>query len=488
MNVLLKRASLGLAASLTASALGTAALTTLTSATASTPPAPAVLAGPDLSVTNTEAHLSALQGISDANGGNRASGKPGYKASLDWVKAKLDAAGYTTTVQEYKTSTFGHTSWNLIAEWPHGDANNVIMAGAHLDSVSSGPGINDNGTGTAGVLEAALTYAASGQTAKNRLRFAWWGSEELGLIGSNKYVASLTAADKAKIKMYLNFDMIASPNPGYFVYDDNPAGNALRDDLTAYFTSKSIPWEYIDVDGRSDHQGFLNAGIPTTGTFTGAEGRKTTAQAQKWGGTAGAAYDPCYHSSCDDMDNLDLVALDRNIDAIGHMIWKYAAKDYGTTPPPPTGNLLGNPGFESGAVTWSATSGVITSSTSKPARTGSWKAWLGGNGRTTTETLSQSVSIPATATSATLSFWVRIDSAETTTSTVYDTLKAQVVSGTTTSTLATYSNLNKNSTYVQKTLDLTAHKGKTVQVKFLLTEDSSLQTSFVVDDTVVAVS
>ncbi len=444
-------------------------------------------ADPDLSVTNAKATLDALQSIASSNGGNRASGRPGYLASLNWVKAKLDAAGYTTTVQTYTTAPIGgHTSYNLIAEWPHGDANSVIMAGAHLDSVTAGPGINDNGSGSAGILEAALAYAASGQTATNRLRFGWWGSEELGLVGSKKYVASLTSADKAKIKMYLNFDMIASPNPGYFVYDDNPAGNDLRDDLTTYFTSKGVPWEYIDVDGRSDHQGFLNAGIPTTGTFTGAEEIKTAAQAQKWGGTSGQAFDPCYHSACDTNANLNLTALDRNLDAIGHMVWKYADKDFST--PPPTGtNLLQNPGFESGASSWTGTSGVITSSASKPARTGSWKAWLGGNGRTSTENLSQSVSIPATATGATLSFWVRIDSAENTTSTVYDTLKAQVVDGSTTSTLATYSNLNEASTYVQKTFDLTSYKGKTIQVKFLMNEDSSLQTSFVVDDTAISV-
>jgi Zn-dependent metalloprotease len=159
-----------------------------------------------------------------------------------------------------------------------------------------------------------------------------------------------------------------------------------------------------------------------------------------------------------------------------------------TTTPPPSGNLFKNPGFESGAVDWSGTSGVITSSTSKPARTGSWKAWLGGYGATATETLTQSVSVPATATTASLSFWIRIDSAETTSSTVYDTVKVQVVDGGTTSTLATYSNLNRNSTYVQKTFDLSAYKGKTVTVKFLMSEDSSLQTSFVVDDTAVTVS
>ncbi len=150
--------------------------------------------------------------------------------------------------------------------------------------------------------------------------------------------------------------------------------------------------------------------------------------------------------------------------------------------------LLLNPGFESGRVNWAGNTGLITTSTSKPARTGSWKAWFGGYGYTATENLTQNVTIPAGAASASLSFWVRIDSAETTTSTAYDTFRVQVVSSGVTSTLATYSNLNKNSSYVQKSFDLSAYKGKTVTVKFLMNEDSSLQTSFVVDDTAVNVS
>ncbi|MFG1817121.1 M4 family metallopeptidase [Kribbella sp. NPDC049174] len=155
----------------------------------------------------------------------------------------------------------------------------------------------------------------------------------------------------------------------------------------------------------------------------------------------------------------------------------------GTEPPPTGGNLLLNPGFESGAVNWTGTSGPITNNSGRPARTGTWKLWLGGNGITSTETISQQVTIPASATSATLSFWIRIDTAETTTSTVYDRTRIQIVDGATTTTLATYSNLNKNTTYTQKTFNVTAYKGKTVSVKFLMNEDSSLQTSFVIDDT-----
>jgi Zn-dependent metalloprotease len=155
----------------------------------------------------------------------------------------------------------------------------------------------------------------------------------------------------------------------------------------------------------------------------------------------------------------------------------------GTGTPPPTGtNLVLNPSFESGAVNWTGTAGPITNNTGRPARTGTWKMWLQGNGTTTSENEGQAVAIPAAATAATLSFWVRIDTAETTTSTVYDTARIQIVDGATTTTLATYSNLNSNSTYTQKSFNVTQYKGKTVTVKFLGQEDSSLQTSFVVDD------
>ena len=144
--------------------------------------------------------------------------------------------------------------------------------------------------------------------------------------------------------------------------------------------------------------------------------------------------------------------------------------------------LLLNPGFESGAVNWTGTAGPITNNTGRPARTGSWKMWLGGNGVTSSEYEQQAVTIPSSALTATLSFWIRIDTAESG-GTAYDTTKIQIIDGGTTSTLATYSNVNATSTYVQKTFDVTAYKGKTITVKFLLAEDSSLQTSFVVDDT-----
>ncbi|PRY61580.1 aminopeptidase S [Knoellia remsis] len=314
------------------------ALAALVAATATAAPSSArslesgsTAAGPDISVANVQGHLTRLQAIADANGGNRGTGRPGYTASLDYVKGKLDAAGYTTSVQSF--STWSGTSYNLIAEWPGGDPTNVVMMGAHLDSITGGPGINDNGSGTAAVLETALAYAASGQTPKNRLRVGFWGAEELGLVGSKAYAASLSTTEKDKIRVYLNYDMIGSVNPGYFVYNDNPAGNGARDELTAYYDSRGIPWEYIDVQGRSDHAAFRSYGIPTAGIFSGAEGLKSSAQAQKWGGTAGRAFDPCYHRACDTTANIDPTALDRGADAVGHMWWLYAAKDYSATTP-----------------------------------------------------------------------------------------------------------------------------------------------------------
>jgi hypothetical protein len=151
--------------------------------------------------------------------------------------------------------------------------------------------------------------------------------------------------------------------------------------------------------------------------------------------------------------------------------------------------LLANPGFESGNTSWTATSGVITNSSGEAARTGSYKAWLNGYGSANTDTLSQSVTIPSGC-AATLNFYLHVDTAETTTSTAYDTLKAQVLnsSGTVLSTLATYSNLNAASGYTLRSFDLSGYAGQTVTVKFTGTEGSTLQTSFVLDDTALNVS
>lgn len=280
-----------------------------------------VAAAPDLPVANVKAHLAQLQSIATANGGNRAHGRTGYKASLDYVKAKLDAAGFTTTIQQFTSG--GRIGYNLIADWPGGDTGQVVMAGSHLDSVTAGPGINDNGSGSAAVLETALAVSRAQYQPTKHLRFAWWGAEELGMVGSRYYVNSLTTGDRARISGYLNFDMIGSPNPGYFVYDDDPA---IEKTFQNYFAGIGVPTEIeTEGDGRSDHAPFDSAGIPVGGLFSGADYIKTAAQAAKWGGTAGLAFDRCYHRSCDTTSNINDTALDRTSDALAYAVWELSS-------------------------------------------------------------------------------------------------------------------------------------------------------------------
>ncbi|MCR3748530.1 M28 family metallopeptidase [Lentzea californiensis] len=305
-----------------------AAALMVTGATTAQASAPAALAAPNINVANVQAHLNQFQSIANANGGNRAHGRPGYLASINWVKSKLDAAGFTTRVQSFTYG--GATGYNLIADYPGGDLNNVVMLGGHLDSVTAGPGINDNGTGSASILEVALQMKATNFQPTKHVRFGWWGAEELGLRGSRAYVSSLSATEKSRIKAYLNFDMTGSPNPGYFVYDAAepptvPGALALQQRLQAGFTSIGVQTELTKVNGRSDHAAFAQEGIATGGTFTGAEQTKTTAQARKWGGTAGQAYDRCYHRSCDTTSNVNVTALDRNADVIAYALWATAA-------------------------------------------------------------------------------------------------------------------------------------------------------------------
>ncbi|MDZ5619274.1 M28 family metallopeptidase [Nocardioides sp. HM23] len=224
------------------------------------------------------------------------------------------------------------TTQNVIAESRRGDPDNVIMAGAHLDSVPEGPGINDNGSGSSALIEVAEQIAKV--KLPNKVRFAWWGAEEAGLVGSNYYVNTLPDPDLADIEMYLNFDMVGSPNYGLFIYDGDGSGFDLvgpdgSDEIEAlferYYAERGIPSEPTAFSGRSDYQAFINNGVPSGGLFTGAEGVKTPAQAEKWGGTAGLAYDPCYHSPCDTIDNLSHEALAINADAIAYVLYLYAS-------------------------------------------------------------------------------------------------------------------------------------------------------------------
>jgi aminopeptidase S len=353
--------------------LRTGAVAVLALAPVAIPPAAAApvtaLAAPDISLANVKAHLTQLQSIATANGGNRAHGRPGYLASVNYVKAQLDAVGFVTTVQQFTYNSA--TGYNLIADWPGGDTNQVLMTGAHLDSVAAGPGINDNGSGSAAILEVAKTVASSGFQPGKHLRFAWWGAEEGGLRGSQYYVNNLPTAERAKISGYLNFDMVGSPNPGYFVYDgDNSAGTGagpgpagsteIENVIRGYFTGVGVPMEDTDFDGRSDYGPFIAVGIAAGGTFTGAEGTKSSAQATKWGGTAGSAFDPCYHRACDTIANLNDTALDRNADAIAHAVWTLSAA-------PPATQTVWSDDFES------ATGWTTNPSATDTATTGAWQ-------------------------------------------------------------------------------------------------------------------
>ncbi|MGX7823579.1 M28 family metallopeptidase [Actinokineospora sp. 24-640] len=236
-------------------------------------------------------------------------------------------------------------SRNVIAQTKTGRKDNVVMAGAHLDSVELGAGINDNGTGSAGLLETALQLGGSPRV-NNSIRFAWWGAEELGLVGSSKYVQSLTFEQQLDIALYLNYDMIGSPNAAYFVYDgddsdavgagEGPYGSAqIEAAFVNFLETTGTPTEGSDFSGRSDYFEFIENGIPSGGLFTGAEGIKTEAQAAKWGGQAGVAYDPCYHSACDNLGNVDRVALDRNSDAMAWVTASYgvSTEDINGVPP-----------------------------------------------------------------------------------------------------------------------------------------------------------
>ncbi|WP_068260767.1 M20/M25/M40 family metallo-hydrolase [Janibacter limosus] len=244
--------------------------------------------------------------------------------------AKMAAGPVTMKLVLTKTMEERQT-FNIIAETDAGRDDNVVMLGAHLDSVGDGPGINDNGSGSAGILETAVQLAKVNKL-NNKVRFAFWGAEELGLLGSDHYVADLQDNDPAAlddIATYLNFDMIGSPNHIIGVYDADestyeapvevPEGSAATEKVfTDYFDSTNQPWVDTEFSGRSDYSAFIAAGVPASGLFTGADGTKTPEEVEKFGGEAGIIYDPNYHTPADDITNINMEALDIMSDAIAH--------------------------------------------------------------------------------------------------------------------------------------------------------------------------
>ncbi|WP_169542322.1 M28 family metallopeptidase [Solirubrobacter soli] len=244
-----------------------------------------------------------------------------------------EVPGSTVTVTVDFTAD-QRTAYNVLAETANGNDANVVMAGAHLDSVQDGPGINDNGSGSAALLETAIQMAKVKPA--NTVRFAWWGAEESGLLGSEHYVGELTEAQADDIGLYLNFDMVASPNYTFGIYDgDNSGGTAapgfippgsaeIEDVFERFYASRGEPFVDSEFSGRSDYGPFIAVGIPAGGLFTGAEVPKTVAEAAIFGGTAGIALDPCYHAACDDIDNINVHALDVNADAIATAVLTFA--------------------------------------------------------------------------------------------------------------------------------------------------------------------
>jgi Zn-dependent M28 family amino/carboxypeptidase len=247
--------------------------------------------------------------------------------------ATLNQAGSTARVAVFAPEN--RPQRNIIAELPGVNDDNVVMAGAHLDSVPAGPGINDNGSGSAALIE--LAQNLSKLKPQNTIRLAWWAAEEVGLVGSYSYVDRLPQEERDRIALYLNFDMIGSPNYIFMIYDGDesgfpapvgvpiPEGSIQIEDLfEQYFTSVGEPYDDAQFSGRSDYAGFIEVGIPAGGLFTGAEVVKTAEQASIWGGTAGQAFDPCYHQVCDTMANVNDHALEINSDAVALSVLAYS--------------------------------------------------------------------------------------------------------------------------------------------------------------------
>jgi Peptidase family M28/PA domain len=206
---------------------------------------------------------------------------------------------------------------NVIADLP-GRRSGTVLLGAHLDSVANGPGINDNGSGSALVLEVARQARRLGVRPARGLRFAFWGAEELGLVGSTAYVQSLSARERQQLHAVLNFDMVGSKNFGRFVYDGStaPPGSArIEDAFRAYFAAHRQTVEELSLGGGSDHAPFARAGLPVGGLFTGADARKAAGLVSRFGGVAGRPFDPCYHQACDTVSNVNVRILGQMADA-----------------------------------------------------------------------------------------------------------------------------------------------------------------------------
>ena len=236
------------------------------------------------------------------------------------VGAELASLAQTGRVQvriALSVRTTRARSTNVIADLP-GRRSGVVLLGGHLDSVANGPGINDNGSGTALVLEVARQARRLRIRPRHGLRFAFWGAEELGLVGSTSYVESLSSTERSRILHLLNFDMVGSRNFGRLVYagEGQPRGSLrIENAFRAYFATRGLAVQEASLGGSSDHAAFARAGIPVGGLFSGADELKSAEMARRFGGSAGRAIDACYHKACDTVANVDLRLLDQMADA-----------------------------------------------------------------------------------------------------------------------------------------------------------------------------
>ncbi|RVD86420.1 uncharacterized protein DFL_004695 [Arthrobotrys flagrans] len=217
---------------------------------------------------------------------------------------------------------------NVIAQTVLGDPENCVMLGGHSDSVEEGPGINDDGSGSMTLLEVAVQLTKF--SVNNCVRFAWWSGEEEGLLGSTWYAQHLTPEENKKIRLFMDYDMLASVNFAYQIYnatdaEGDPKGSEeLRNFYIEGYKGLGVNYTFIPFDGRSDYVGFIEAGIPAGGVATGAEGIKTPEEVERFGGKAGEWYDPCYHQLCDDLTNLDATAWNVNARLVAKSVGKYA--------------------------------------------------------------------------------------------------------------------------------------------------------------------
>lgn len=212
---------------------------------------------------------------------------------------------------------------NVVAQTKTGNTDNIVVAGAHLDSSAASPGINDNGSGVAALLETASALGAQPRTA-NAVRFAFWGSEKNGLAGATSYLRGLSAEQLNQIALYLDFDMLGSSNAGYFTFDGDqsaqlnpdipvdsvPEGSAaIERTLAGYLYSAGARPADMPLSRITDYNAFLTVGVPIGGLTAGSSQRKSEAQARLWGGQAGVAFDPNYHTRRDTIDNINRDAL-----------------------------------------------------------------------------------------------------------------------------------------------------------------------------------